>query len=207
MMTTTDIGTRAARRWSYRQQQMVWLLVGLLLSLPVFGAGAVAADTTSKEYQIKAACLFNFTQFVEWPATVFADGSTPIRIGVLGNDPFGTALDETVQGETVRNRHLEVVRGQRLEDLATCQLVFVSGSEKERVAEDLASLSKDAVLTVSDIKGFAGAGGVIGFVLDGRKVRFEINPGAARQQGLKISAQLLNLGRIVGQDPVVEEGR
>jgi hypothetical protein len=162
---------------------------------------AQAQALPSKEYQIKAVFLFNFAQFVEWPATAFPDADAPIRIGVLGDDPFGTALEETVRGETIRNRKLVVQHSRQVEDLKNCQLLFISKSEKRRIPEILSTLNPGAVLTVGEIESFSRLGGIINFYLDGNKVRFEINPAAAQRQGLKLSSQLLNLGKVVASGP------
>jgi len=164
-----------------------------------------AQTTISREYQIKAAFLFNFAQFVEWPPTAFTNAEAPLCIGVLGEDPFGTALEETVLGETVHSRKLIVQHSRRVEDLTACQLIFISKSEKGHVTEILSKLSAREALTVSEIDGFARRGGIINFYLDGNKVRFEINPAIAQREGLKMSSQLLSLGKIVQPEPVKED--
>src|SRR5688572_8568350 len=96
----------------------------LLVGMALVPAGTQAQSAASKEYQIKAAFLFNFVQFVEWPVTAFANGDSPICIGVLGENPFGTALDETVRGEVIGNRKVVVQRSREVEDLKDCHLVF-----------------------------------------------------------------------------------
>ncbi len=167
----------------------------LLLAL---GPRILAAEAApSREYQIKAAFLLNFTQFVAWPAGAFASDDAPLVIGVLGDDPFGPALEETVRGERVRTHPIVVKRSRRAADLADCQLVFVCRSERSRTAEILRILGGRPALTVSETDDFAKRGGIINFYLEGRKVRFEINAEAAQREGLKISSQLLSLGRIV----------
>jgi hypothetical protein len=160
-------------------------------------ASLPAQTSASREYQIKAAFLFNFAQFVEWPSNVFTNADAPLCIGILGDDPFGAALDETLKGETIRNRKLTVQRSQRVEDLKGCQLVFICKSEKDRMSGILSELNRGQILTVSEIDGFARQGGVINFYLEGKKVRFEINTAAAQREGLKVSSQLLSLGKIV----------
>ena len=171
-----------------------WLM--LLLLLPG-GGTSLFAQTPSKEYQIKAAFLFNFIQFVEWPPTVFKNADDPFRIGVLGQDPFNAALEETVQGETIINHKIIVEHSMQVDDLKNCQLIFISKSEKKHVTEILSALDDKPVLTVSEIEGFAERGGGINFYLEGKKVRFEVNPDAAQHDGLKISSQLLSLGKII----------
>jgi hypothetical protein len=158
---------------------------------------ACAATAQSREYQVKAAFLYNFAQFVDWPSATFVNTNTPFSIGILGDDPFDGSLDETIQGETVNGHKIAAVRSQRIEDLKNCQIIFVCRSEKKRVAEILTELDSKPILTVSEIDGFARDGGGINFFLAGSKVRFEINPGAAQSDGLKISSQLLSLGKIV----------
>ena len=171
-----------------------WLVLFLLLP----GGGTnLFAQATSKEYQIKAAFLFNFMQFVEWPPTVFKNADDPFRIGVLGQDPFNAALEDTVQGETISNHKIIVEHAMQVDDLKNCQLIFISKSEKKHVAEILSALDDKPVLTVSEIEGFAERGGGINFYLEGNKVRFEVNPDAARHDGLKVSSQLLSLGKII----------
>jgi hypothetical protein len=190
----------AGRVASYGGVVYVMLLLLLLLA-----PSAVAEERTAREYQIKAAFLLNFVRFVEWPATAFPAPDTALRIGVLGDDPFGSALDDTVRGEMVRNRPLVVQRGRTLEELTGCHLIFVSRSEQAKVPEIIAYYNRQAVLMVSDIEDFANRGGTIDFFLDGKKLRFAINQTSAQQQSLKPSAQLLSLGKIVA--PLREEER
>jgi hypothetical protein len=172
----------------------LWLMLFVLLP----GEGMnLSAQTASKEYQVKAAFLFNFIQFVQWPPMIFTNTDEPFRIGVLGENPFDTALEETVQGETIGNHKIIVERARAVGELANCQVIFISKSEKKHVTEILSALGTKPVLSVSEIEGFAGRGGSINFYLEGSKVRFEINPAAAQRDGLKVSSQLLTLGKIV----------
>jgi len=165
----------------------------------IFLLAIVSANTRAqtKEYQIKAAFLYNFVQFIEWPASVFATTNAPFRIGVLGDNPFKGALEATVQGETVNDHKMVVETAQQVGELKDCQVIFISRSEKDHINEILSQLDSSAVLTVSEVDGFAQRGGIINFYLEGTKVRFEINPAAAQRDGLKIGSQLLSLGKIV----------
>lgn len=168
------------------------LLAGILLV--TLGAGrARAAD--SVEYPVKAAFLYNFTRFVEWPGGALAS-SPQVTICVLGHDPFGAALDEAVAGKRVEGRPLAVRRLSGLEDLQPCPVLFVSASEEGRLPEILRRLQGAPVLMVGDSPEVARRGGVIGFYLEGNKVRFEVNPAAARAAGLKVSAKLLSVARV-----------
>jgi hypothetical protein len=162
------------------------VLSGALI-LPVQSAPAA-------EYQVKAVFLFNFAQFVEWPASAFPQGQTSLVIGVLGQDPFGSYLDDTVRGERVNNRPLTVRRYRRLEEIQTCHVLFVSRSEVERMDQILASLKYRKILTVADAEGPAGARVMIRFVTQQNKIRLRINPEAARAANLTISSKLLRLG-------------
>src|SRR5437867_4028325 len=143
----------------------------LLLLSGIFPARA----QTPKEYQIKAAFLFHFAQFVEWPPAAFADASAPISIGVLGDDPFGPVLDQTVEGETINHRKLIIQRSQRLADLKGCHLVFISKSEKSRLPDIFDSLGAASVLTVSETENFARRGGILNSYLARNTVRFQRN--------------------------------
>jgi hypothetical protein len=172
------------------------LLVALLLAVLGLGAAQGQSDA-SKEYQIKAAFLYNFVQFVKWPSDSFGSANAPFCIGVLGDDPFDGALEAIVRGENIDSHRLMVEHASRYEDLQDCQMIFVCRSEEDHLPEILSQIGSRPVLTVSEIDSFARNGGDIDFYLEGSKVRFEINPSSARRSGLKISSQLLNLGRIV----------
>lgn len=149
------------------------------------------------EYEVKAAFLYNFARFVEWPAETFRDAGQPFVVAVLGRDPFGPVLDQTLSGKTVLGRRIEVKRGDRVEDVRGAHIVFVSASERARVPSILKSLKGQGVLTVGDMDGFAERGGTINFVLRGNKVRFEINPANAEESRLRMSSQLLKLATLV----------
>ena len=174
----------------------IWLCFALLALAPW------PARAESREYEIKAAFLINFIQFVVWPTNAFTNEEAPFCVGVIGEDPFGSALDQTVQGETVNHHKIVVKRWQRVEDCKDCQLVFVSKSENKRVPEILAKIDSHPVATVSEVAGFAKQGGMINFYREQNKVRFEINPASAEKSGLKISSQLLRLGKIVESPPM-----
>jgi hypothetical protein len=167
--------------------------LALLASLP----GRAWAASAATETEVKAAFLCSFAEFVEWPSAA-AGGA--VTIGILGADPFGAMLEETVKTRTLQTRPLALRRLANVEEALTCQIVFVSASEKRRLPEIFRALAGTPVLTVSDIEGFARQGGVIGFVLEQRRVRFEINAAAAEKSGLRISSRLLNLARLVTDD-------
>lgn len=151
------------------------------------------ASAQAPEYDLKAAFLFNFAKFVEWPESAFAGERAPLSICVYGQDPFGLALDAVVQGERVGERSLLVQRPDSLDDLEECHVLFVARSEKGRLGEVLERVKGEPVLTVSDTDGFLRAGGIINFILEGSKVRFLIDQEAAERSGLEISSKLMRL--------------
>ncbi len=168
-------------------------IAALAAALLVCMRPAVAAEA-AREYELKAAFLYNFARFVDWPAQGV---TTPgvLTLCVLGDSPFGRDLDP-IAGKTVGRASLRV-RGITIDAASGCQIVFISGSEAPRLERDLARLRGSPVLSVGDSPGFAERGAVINFYLDQAKVRFEINIDAAQRSGLTVSSQLLRLARIV----------
>jgi hypothetical protein len=148
------------------------------------------------EYQVKAAFLLNFTKFVEWPATEPTDSHTPFAICIFGEDPFGKALDEVIEGETLNDRKV-IVRRIDAEPLGSCQVLFLSKSVTQ-VPHILATVGS-GVLTVGEGEGFIHEGGIIAFVIENRRVRFDINQRAAQHAGLTLSSRLLSVARSVAK--------
>jgi hypothetical protein len=170
------------------------LAASFIFALMLAGS-AVAAGPS--EYQVKAVFLFNFSQFVDWPASAFASAGAPLVIGVLGDDPFGAALDEAVRGEAVNGRPLEVRRYSTVEEVDHCHILFINIAAKDRLEQALARLRVRQVLTVGDSENFARAGGVIQFVTIDNKIRLQINLDAAKLANLSISSKLLRPAQIV----------
>jgi hypothetical protein len=173
----------------------------LALALPTAGLVPTAvAALPSAEYQIKAVFLFNFAQFVEWPPRVFKGPATPLVIGVLGEDPFGSYLDEVVKGEKIGSRPVVIRRYRADEDFSSCHLLFVSPSAAGGIERIAAQLAGKGVLTLGDGAAFCRLGGMIGFVMDRGKVRLRINLKAATAADLTISSKLLTPATIVSGD-------
>lgn len=169
-------------------------ILKLILTILWFTGLIQAADAPPSEYKLKAAFLFHFSQFVDWPARSFSDGQAPFVIGVLGNNPFAADLEQTIHGKIVGNHLLTVKQFHSLAEVATnCQILFISSSEQARLPEIFLSLAGSNILTVGEADNFGEAGGMIHFVLEGTKIRFRVNEVAATRAGLKISAKLLNL--------------
>jgi uncharacterized protein DUF4154 len=149
------------------------------------------------EYDLKAAFLFNFAKFIDWPATSFTKPHSPFTICVLGRDPFGHALDDSLQGKMIRDQPLVVRRLNDKTETRGCQVLFVSSSESGHLADILEIVRGSNVLVVGETPGFAAAGGVIEFTLEDNRVRFTINTDAANRAGLTVSSKLLALAKVV----------
>jgi len=175
-----------------------WLQILVLAMTLVAGSGAQSSEgAPSREFQIKAAFLYNFAQFVTWPAESFATPDGPLVIGVLGMDPFGPFLDDLVHGERVQGRPLAVRRFENLEELGECHVLFVSGSEGRNIDAIADRLRGKSVLTVCDWEAYARQGAIVWFVMERNRVRLRINLDAAKTAGLTISSKLLRSAETV----------
>ncbi|MCU1297076.1 MAG: hypothetical protein JWO91_1354 [Acidobacteriaceae bacterium] len=167
---------------------------GVLFVLCVlFGVSGLWAQTAKPtDYQTKAAYLYNFGKFVQWPPRATEAKDDPFGICVLGQNPFGTALQDlagrTINGRTVASREI-----RKAQDAEKCHVLFVGASEQGRVSSILAALKKSPILTVSDMPHFAAHGGMIQFVVQDNKVRFVVNRGATERVGLSLSSELLKV--------------
>jgi hypothetical protein len=187
-----------SKRWIFADNlaKSARVLAAVVALTCTVGAQAASQPPSLSEYDIKAVFLLNFARFIEWPATEGA-GSGPIVIGVLGSDPFGHLLDNVVKGEKVNNRPVVVKRITNPEDAVGCAALFISRSERPRIAQILQRLTGHAILTVSDIPEFAEAGGMVGLVSDKGKIRLQINVDVAKAAKLEISSKLLRPAQIV----------
>jgi hypothetical protein len=178
---------------------LAWVLVLVTVAIggrtDVSGASTVAPQ--SPEYLIKAAYLYNFAMFVEWPPEAFAASRAPIVIGVVGADPFGWALDRMVQDKRINNRPIVVERFRIGDDVRRCHILFVGPAESARIGNLVQRVGTQAVLIVGDESDTMSRGGTIAFTVKNDKVGFEINLSAARRARLTISSKLLNLAQAV----------
>jgi hypothetical protein len=170
----------------------------MLISIHLVDAVRVPAQEALSEYQVKAAYLFNFLKFVEWPENSFTDPLAPIVIGVVGEDPFGNALPQVVIGKTVQGRDLVIRIYHAGEDLRGAHILFISASERKRLPTILSGLHGSSVLTVADTAGFLDAGGMIQFLNENGRVRFAVNVDATGRAKLKMSSKLLSLAKVAG---------
>ncbi len=175
----------------------------IALSMATAGLGLAnplisdSGDDGVSEAEVKAAFLFNFTKFVEWPADSFENQASPIVIGVVDRGSFLAALAQTVKGKAVNGRGISVKRVESTADLQGCHVLFFTSAAKHRVAELLPLLGTSSVLTVGEFDSFAASGGMINFFLHDGRVRFEINPHATLRTGLHLSSKLLSLARLL----------
>jgi len=169
------------------------VIIGFLALTPIASVGSHAPlPPLQSEYEVKAAFLFNFTKFIEWPAGRLGKSET-IVIGIVGQDPFGRVIDDIVQGKSVDGHSISVRRLKWSDDLGNCHLLFVPAGETD--GGRLAKLTSRSVVVVGETPGFTRKGGVINFVIDGGRVRFEINGNAAKASGVVISSKLLGLAK------------
>ncbi|HEY0455436.1 MAG TPA: YfiR family protein [Verrucomicrobiae bacterium] len=187
--------------WAWRSARQAGsaLSLGALLLVALLGAGnANSAETLpSKEQQIKAAFLVNFVKFVEWPASTFSSNDSPVIIGILGKSAYCAEVEKAAEGKKV-NGHPVIFKC--CADIAAAQnvhLLFIPASAENRLAESLKALASRPIVTVGETRRFAESDGMITFVLEGDKIRFEINGEAAENVGVPISAQLLKLAKTV----------
>lgn len=165
--------------------------------LLLVGTSPAAQTPRASEYQVKAVFLFNFAQFVDWPAPAAPDAPAPMLIGILGHDPFGDLLDEIVRGERLGARPFEVRRYRQVTEIQGCDILFISRSETDRIEEILAGLKNRPILTVSEGADFAKHGGMIQFVTDKNRIRLRVNLEATQAAHLTISSKLLRVAEIV----------
>jgi hypothetical protein len=174
----------------------------LLAGLAIMVAGLLPAQhTRHDEYEVKAAFLYNFAKFVEWPPEAIDKTGESFVIGILGRDPFAKEWKDQLDGKVVQDRKLVFRRLSSPAEAAGCRVVFISDSEAGEVSDILAKLEGPPVLTVSDVGRFIQRGGMVGFSVEQNKVRFSVNVTAAEKAGLKISSQLLKLAKTVKGKP------
>lgn len=180
---------------------MTRILSLLLLGGAAFDLGAQASVPGFDEYQVKAAFLYNFAKFVEWPPGTFANSTDPIGICIAGMNPFGSALDAMVRGKKIGERIFAVRQISDTQQTKGCQILFIASTEWKRVRPLLDALKGTAILTVGETDDFTAAGGMIAFQLAGPRVRIQIDLETAEQSRLKISSKLLSLAEIVKRQP------
>ncbi|HEY7120876.1 MAG TPA: YfiR family protein [Tepidisphaeraceae bacterium] len=195
---TTRCGDAVARR-GRAVRALAWLLVAAWLAggAPLCGPALADQAPPSREYQLKAAYLCNFLQFIAWPPQAFATSDSPIVITVQGENPFGTAIEQCARGKNVRGRPIVVRYAPQAAAVGLTHVLFVAGPGAQPPQEGVGG---GHVLSVADAEHFTAAGGCVRFFAEQNKIRFEINTSAAHRAGLKIQAKLLQLARIHKED-------
>jgi len=188
--------SRGSKRWP--------AATALIICWSVVMAGSFAGRTIAfaqqsdpNEYQVKATYLYNFGKYVKWPGPLPASKGDSFPVCVFGQDPFGTILDSTLAGETLDGKPVILRRISRPQDALECRILFISSTEEKHLKEILAALDGGGVLTVSDMPGFTRRGGMIQFLLEGDKVRFEVNLASAENSKLVLSSELLKVAASV----------
>jgi hypothetical protein len=200
------------------------IVLALVLFMVAVAPKASADSAASLEYQVKAAFLYNFIKFVDWPKGKTTDSNAPLTIGIIGQDPFEDAFEPLQERET-KDRKVIIQRFEgfveleksgkkkkdqphpKSQDIQKCHLLFICPSESERIADIIASVKDHSVLTVADTQGFLEAGGIINFIVEEKKVRFEINVTTAKRAKLQIRSQLLRLAKRVVEEKDAEENK
>lgn len=177
------------------------LLAAVLVLVAGVSPGARAAPSERGEYAVKAAFLLNFAKFIDWPARAFAGPDGPLTVCVLGADPFGSVLDETLQEERIGGLRLVAARIPTAADVGRCHIVYVSVSEQGMYAQHLERMDRRRILTVGDSPGFIAAGGHLRFYLDDNRVRFAVNPDAVAGAEFQVSSQMMRLATIERATP------
>ena len=204
-MRGTNIGTpeplqRESRRCVVRSvRNGLFRLLAIAIASVLVGPSWLHAQRSSpSEYEVKAAYLYDFGKFVTWPANAATGDGFPIC--VLGEDPFGATFDATIAGENINGKKVVVNRIAKPQEAVSCRILFISASEEKQLKDILSTLDKTSVLTVSDISQFTRRGGMIQFVIDANRVRFEVNVATAQRAGLTLSSQLLKVAINVRRD-------
>lgn len=197
---TADLKSFHAPRTGFKSG--VWRLIkglrpGILgaLALIAFTGHRVQAQV-SREFQLKAVFLYNFAQFAEWPESAFSGEKSPIIIGIVGPDPFGNALEETVHGENIQGHPLTIEHFARAADIKTCHILFITQPEIRHLDEISKDIKGKPVLTVADTDGPSSSAAIIRFVVENNKVHFRINPEAARAENISLSSKLLRVAEV-----------
>ena len=170
------------------------MAIAALLLLPV--SAAWPQTNPRQEYALKSVFLFNFCRFIEWPERAFTSPDEPMIVALIGDDPLGSMLEETVKGETVRGRRIRVERYRRASDIARCHLLFVTAPETARSDAIIAAVAGQSVVTVGETNSFLDYGGMIALTAEHNRIRLWISPARLRAANLIASSKLLRVAEI-----------
>lgn len=169
------------------------VIVLLFLFIPCINLNSqIPSDAANK---VKAVFLFNFTRFIDWPATSFSTEESPFIIGIVGNNPFGSYLQETVLGEKVGSHNIIIQHFENEKSISDCHVLYINSSDAGKIKETISLIESKSVLTVGEASSFNKLGGIIRFYTKQNKIRLQINTEAARIANLNISSKLLNVAK------------
>jgi hypothetical protein len=182
------------RRRSWRRRASA-LALGFAWAVLPAAVRAQAAGFTEQE--IKAVYLFNFANFVTWPAQAFEAPLSPIRYCVFGDSPVGDSLADTLKGEKINGRPLLMLRPAGPPEFKGCHVLFIAASRRDRIGEALRTLDGSPTLSVSDIEGFSRSGGMVTLRVENARIRPVINTSRLQRAGLVASSKLLRLAEVI----------
>jgi len=187
----THLPVSTTRRW----------LRTLVAGAAFLGSGCAAAVPEATEYDVKAAFIYNFARFTEWPSGAFEHPTDPIRICIIGDDPFGNTLEDIVRGKMLAQHSLVVARVGTPAGARDCHIAFVGRADDERLGSVIAAVRDRPVMTIGDTEYAAQRGAVLGFLIQNGRVRFAINTETAKRAGLVLSSQLMKLAILINETP------
>jgi YfiR/HmsC-like len=187
--------------WRCVSTRLIRIAAVLVALISFASSNPPSLDAKASEYEVRAAYLYNFAKFIEWPPGIPGPDSEPFRICILGDDSFESVLNSMIAGETVKGRKVEAKSIARSQEAPKCQILFIGSSQEGQLKAVFAGLGRSPILTVSDIPQFSQHGGMIEFTLDDNRVRFEVNLLSAREAGLAVSSELLKVATVVRREP------
>ncbi len=196
LLATLKNGLRVRPRGVVSRLRNLGIAVFLAIIFSIAAVQSPAQQEAGKESKFKAAYLYNFLQFIEWPESAFTNPASPITIGILNQDPLANILEQIVRGEKINGREIAVRKFRDAKSVRECQVLFVPRSERNEIPSILVSSEGSSVLTVGEVEGFAEEGGAINFFVQDNKLRFEINLDALKNANLSASSRLLRLAKI-----------
>lgn len=173
------------------------MLLGFI-SLMLLSSFFQPPQKRATEYQVKAVFLYNFAQFVDWPEQAFSGPESPLVIGILGNDPFGSYLDETVANENVKGHPLKIKRFQNLNEIDTCHILFINPPPPAKFDIITKTLNGRNILTVSDVNNFVRQGGMVRLFTEDNKIKLRVNLDVIKGEKFIVSSKLLRMAEIAG---------
>jgi hypothetical protein len=194
-MYTLFIRTGLPNQMALCRLALLFLILTGIAPQCLFSSNAASGEPVVTEYEVKAAYVFNFAKFVDWPSTAFSAKNSPIIIGIIGDDEFGTLLGNIVRGKTIQEHTIAVRPLKWPSDLSSCHIIFISASEQKQMKQITDSLHDRPVLTITEAEEDLQTKGIMNLIVEGGRVQFEIDIAGAEKAHLQISSKLLRLAR------------